>query len=247
MSVNWDLIKEKLGQEAVQKFIPQKGLIGLGSGSTSACFIKELASREQKNASQSLHCIATSSASHTLAESLGLPLVSSHETWEEPVDITCDGADYIDIETGTAIKGFGGALLREKIIAQSSNRLVLMVDERKVIPHNTPIQVTIPVEITRFGAYRTKLRIQELLSSWYSVHTSFRRNKENSSYFESDNGNYTIDITLDIDSSELQMLNTRLHTIAGVVETGIFVSLATDILIGLDNGDIQHRIIPRKS
>ncbi len=243
MNISWDKIKEKLGEEAVRQFIPNHGDIGLGSGSTSMCFIKTLG---KKNTQESQYtCIPSSEAARKAAEKEGLTVISSND-WDRSIDVTCDGADYIDIITGAAIKGLGGALLREKIVAQASKKFIIMVDQRKVIPHDVSISLTIPVEIAQFGAYRTQKQIQETLSSHFANTTCSFRQDGNQAHFITDNGNYIIDIALIAKSTELSFIDALLNSVTGVLETGIFISLATDILIGLDNGDIQHRAILRK-
>ncbi len=240
MPVDWNDIKEKIGIRATAAdFIPSNGTVGLGSGSTSAYFIKELGKRE----TSTLLCIPTSSSSRALAEASSLPIVISEEEWGQSLDITCDGADYIDIETGIAVKGLGGALVREKIVAQSSKRLLLMVDERKIIPSHNPIVITIPVEITRFGAYKTEELIQSKLVAHYKSTTLRRINKETGQFFITDNGNYTVDVSIHAASRELIEIDKILMSIAGVVETGIFLSYTTDILVGRHDGSLEHYIV----
>ncbi len=244
--MDWDAIKEAIGEYATHHLLPQNGLIGLGSGSTSHAFIRSLGKKWLSIHTQKrLPCIATSEASFALANSLHIPLISD-TSWTEDISCTFDGADFVDISTGIAIKGLGGALLREKIVAASSKRFVLMVDERKVIQSDKKVSLTVPLEVARFGSEKTRHIIEKMVRDEFNTNAKaiFRvrssSHQEQSSRFITDNGNYTIDVSLQIEAAKLQDLNLLFFKIPGVLETGIFIDLATEILIGYSDGKIVY-------
>jgi ribose 5-phosphate isomerase A len=225
-NMDWNIIKEEVAAVAARK-IPASGMIGLGSGSTSKCFIKVL-SEIYAASHPNIHCVATSQESEDYARSLGLPMIAMLD-WSEPVDVTFDGADAID-EEGTAIKGAGAALLREKIVAFSSQKLILMVDERKwKKPWH---EVVLPLEVLHFGL---QIRLRAIRSM--GVHASVRMNASGT-IFTADR-NCIIDVAIP-PKADLMKLDAAFHQIPGVVETGLFYHFASEIIIGYGNGLVEE-------
>ncbi len=224
--MDWNIIKEEIAAFAVG-LLPTSGLIGLGSGSTSKCFIKafsEIYATSQMN----IRCVATSQESENYARSLGLPIVAALD-WNESVDVTFDGADALDGD-GTAIKGAGGALLREKIVAFASKKLVIMVDERKwKKPWH---EVTLPVEVMRFGLQNSLRAIREI-----GVQAQIRMDKANP--FCTLDNNCIVDVVVPRDT-DLVTLDAKVHQIPGIVETGLFYHFASEIIIGYGNGLVEE-------
>jgi len=227
MSDRWDSIKEAIGKYAAG-LVPAEGLIGLGSGTTAEAFIRALAERYKQEKLQ-IKCLATSNASKYLAQAKGLPLIKE-EAWDGFLDVTFDGADLLRSD-GSAIKGAGGALLREKIAAKASKKLILMVDERKWKAKTMP---SLPVEIVPFGAQAT---LNELSRLGYKG--TLRRYKHGP--FFSDDGHWVVDIELDLAVGSWKTIDESLKSIPGVVETGIFFKMVSEAVIGFSNGEIIHQ------
>lgn len=198
-------------------------VLGLGSGSTAELAIAALARRAA--AGLRVAGIATSERSAALARRLGVPLTSFAE--HRRIDLTIDGADQVERGTLALVKGLGGALLREKIIASASRRMIIVVDESKLIDRlgdRTPL----PVEIVRFG-WET---VMERLAGLEARPELRRRNGE---AFVTDNGNYIADCRFSFIADPAQ-LEARLAAIVGVVESGLFVGLASKIIVGSARG-----------
>lgn len=225
--MDWKSVKIAVGQYAAQ-LVPREATIGLGSGTTSESFITALATvyaREHLD----IMCIASSKAIEKLALQLNLPVISS-QNWQGEVDITFDGADGIDAK-GTAIKGAGGALLREKIIAHAAKRLILLVDERK---WNRPWQeCTLPVCVIPFGISAT---LNGLREHGFSGHVRMERHHP----FTTDDGLWIVDLDLKPPLPSLSQIDATLKEIPGIVETGIFFHYASDIIVGYADGRINH-------
>lgn len=228
--MDWERVKQQIGAFAAT-LAPQSGLIGLGSGSTSIDFVKAFATMYTKGR-YTTQCLATSLETELLAKTHGLPILNFKD-WNSEVDVTFDGADAIDQE-GTAIKGAGGALLREKIIANSSKRVVYMVDERK---WKKPWQeCMLPLVAIPFGISSTLRELEKL-----GMRGAVRRNGEKP--FLTNDGLYIIDIPLTFSLHSLARLDRQLKEIPGVVETGIFFHFATEIIIGYGDGKVEHRMV----
>ena len=224
-----DLVKEKVAEMAVRD-LPEKGIVGLGSGSTAAFFIKK-AAVEYFEKKLSLHFVATSKETERLALQLGLPLLSDLNWGNSIIDVTFDGADAVD-EEGSAVKGAGGALLREKIVAFASKKLILMVDERKWCrPY---YETVLPLEVIPFGYKSTLLMLQE---GGFSPRV---RMNGNTPYLTADN-NYIVDIFLTSKSFSIPYLDELLRKIPGIIETGFFYHFATEVIIGYTSGLIEKR------
>lgn len=216
-----ELAKKAAGEEAA-KLIQNGMTVGLGTGSTAKYFIEALASRVKEGLS--VTCIATSKETERLSLHLGLKLNDSLTE----IDIDVDGADQID-EKKNMIKGGGGALLREKIIAHSSKEMIVLIDPSKQKKHLGGI--ALPVEILPFGAPLTLLCIEKLGL------TGILRKKDDS-LFLTDNMNYIFDIELKTEFDP-ETLNRNLLKIPGVLETGLFLKMAGRVIIGKNDGTVS--------
>jgi ribose 5-phosphate isomerase A len=235
-------IKRALGDYAIAHFLPKKGKIGLGTGTTAHEFMRSLGNKwktidyQQK---RNFSFIATSKSTLEYAQSMKLPMIDDSK-WTERLDITFDGADHVDIFSGVVVKGLGGALLREKIVAFSSDRVILMIEDRKIVNSEKISSMTIPLEIETFGSEMTLKEINHMLGrNGYEAIAGFRYN-DSFHRFVTENGNYTIDISIKIRSSDLKKLDEQLHKIPGVLQTGIFINLATDVIIAYPDHRIEH-------
>jgi len=202
-------------------------LVGLGTGSTATYFIEALITRV-KETGLKIEAVATSSRSYEQAAAGGIPLLDVNDITR--LDITVDGADEVDHQK-RMIKGGGGALLREKIIASISREMVVIIDETKLVKHLG--KFPLPVEITQFAS---KAIIKQIHN--HGFQGELRRNKQGTLY-TTDNGNYIIDIHLRYPCNEPERDHLTLNNIPGVVETGFFFNLAGRIFVGHPNGNVD--------
>lgn len=201
--------------------------VGIGTGSTASYMIKELAKR-YKEGLITIECVATSKESYDLAKKLGLPLKNINEVDE--IDIAIDGVDEIDL-VYNAIKGGGGALLREKIVATLAKKVIWIMDDSKL--SDTLGSFYLPVEIISFGDLHIFNKFLEL---GFNPVLRIRDDK----IFITDNGNYIIDLHLKR-PLDLRKLVSIFNNTVGVVEHGLFLKMCDLIIVGTDEGvDIKN-------
>jgi len=198
-------------------------LVGLGSGSTAAYAIEALASRV--GAGLRVAAIPTSQTTEALARRLGITITDFHR--RHRIDITIDGADQVALGTLDLIKGLGGALLREKIVAGASDRMIVIIDDSKLVKRlggRTPL----PVEIVSFG-WETVLDRLEQSGCEPKLRWSGRRP------FMTDGGNCIADCAF-AEIADPPALEARLAAILGVVESGLFIGRASRVIVGRPTG-----------
>jgi len=198
-------------------------VVGLGSGSTAAFALAGLA--ERVAGGLRVLGIPTSEATAALARRLGIPLASLGQ--HRRIDLTIDGADQVERGTLHLIKGLGGALLREKIVATASARLIVAVDESKLVDRLGD-RTALPVEIVPFG-WRTTLDRLTALGC------APRLRRAGGQPFTTDGGNYIADCALR-EILDPPALEARLSAVVGVIETGLFIGLASTIMVGRPAG-----------
>ncbi|HUL10273.1 MAG TPA: ribose-5-phosphate isomerase RpiA [Candidatus Acidoferrum sp.] len=198
-------------------------VVGLGSGSTAAFALEGLAERVADGLR--IVGIPTSDATAALACRLGIPLASFER--HRRVDLTIDGADQVELGTLNLIKGLGGALLREKIVAAASARLIVAIDESKLVDRLGG-RTALPVEIVPFGWQTTIDRLTAL-----GCAPQLRRT--GGQPFTTDGGNYIADCAMR-EIPDPAALETRLSSVVGVVETGLFIGMAAAIVVGRPAG-----------
>jgi ribose 5-phosphate isomerase A len=198
-------------------------VLGLGSGSTAAFAVEALAAR----VAQGLDIVAipTSERTATQARRLGIRLSSFAE--HRRLDMTIDGADEVEIGTLNLIKGRGGALLREKIVASASDRMVVIVDEGKLVDRLGQ-HAPVPVEIVPFGWQVTLDRLADL-----GARPTLRVAGDKP--YRTDSGNYVADCAFG-EIGDPADLERRLAAITGVVESGLFLGLASRVIVGAGTG-----------
>lgn len=205
--------------------------VGLGSGRASAAFIAKLGERVQ--AGLRIVGVATSEASATQARALGIPLVEIDDTLE--LDLTVDGADEVAPNLDL-VKGWGGALVRERIVAATSRRQVILVGPEKLVP-GLGARGRVPVEVIPLARGYVVRRLREL-----GITPTLRLAADGGAPFVSDNGNLTLDCRLARPlqgTDEALALEARILGIAGVVDTGLFLGTAERVLIGRDDGRVE--------
>ncbi len=220
-------IKKQVGLEAV-KLIQNNMIVGLGTGSTANFFIEALGKRCAEGLV--IKAVATSKGSEKLAKKLNIPLTDINEL--DYIDITIDGADQVDFNKNL-IKGMGGALLREKIVASFSKQIIIIIDEKKYLKFLG--NCSLPVEITPFGFESTKKRLEKL-----GYRGSFRKNKQGLIYL-TDNKNYILDLEFNEKILDPKTEHIRIKNVAGVVETGFFFDLPIKVLIGSGSNQIEFK------
>jgi ribose 5-phosphate isomerase A len=218
-----DTWKQLVG-EAAAKLIEDGMLLGLGTGTTATQLIYALGRRIQEGL-RITGAVATSQASEALARKLGIPLTDLHT---HPVlDLAIDGADEIDGEL-RLIKGGGGALLREKIVASSARRFIVIGDVTKQVTRlgrNTAL----PIEVIPFATTPVSNRLEDLGAT-----VRLRRSGDN--VFFTENCNIILDCFFAGGIVEPTDLDTRIRSIVGVVETGLFLNMAKQAIIGGPEG-----------
>ena len=221
-----DFFKTLAAERALELVKPGMKL-GLGSGSTAAKFIELLGKKVQGGLE--VVGVPTSEDTRILAEKAGIPLTTLDENPE--LDLTIDGADEIDPNL-SLIKGGGGALLREKIVAMASDKMVVVADHSKYV--ETLGRFPLPIEIVRFGMKATLTMIADAASD-AGCDGGIVLRRLNGEYFVTDNGNYIVDCGFG-DISEPESLADVLEMIPGVVEHGLFIGIADQAIIAGPGG-----------
>jgi ribose 5-phosphate isomerase A len=201
-------------------------IVGLGTGSTAAFFIDFLANRCLEGLN--IKAVATSKKSFEQAQALRIPMLDINDLME--IDLTVDGADEIDLER-RMIKGGGGALLREKIVANMSREMVVVIDESKAVDFLGAFPL--PVEIVSFAPLATIHHIHKL------GYQGKLRTLSNGIPFVTDSGNLIYDIQLVYPCTHPKKVHAEIRSIPGVVETGFFFDLARKIIIGNEKGNVK--------
>jgi ribose 5-phosphate isomerase A len=216
--------------EAAMEFVHSGMVIGLGTGSTADFFLRALAAALKDGRIQNIRGVPTSRQSERRALELGIPLATLAEA-PHP-DVTIDGADEVAPNLDL-IKGLGGALLREKIVAQNSARLVIIADSGKVVPR-LGTKALLPVEVAQFGYEIHKEFFRSLGAA-----PTLRRDNDGKP-FVTDNGNYIYDCKFASGIADAAALESALRRRAGIVETGLFLGIAKVALIA-DEANVERR------
>lgn len=225
-------LKKQAALKAVD-FVASGMILGLGTGSTAWFALEEIGKQIQGGKLKSIIGIPSSIKSAAEAQKFGIPLGSLDEF--PVIDVTIDGADEIDPDYNL-IKGGGGALLREKILAQNSRRFIITVDESK-LSSALGVKRNVPVEVIPFGSHPILKYLKSLAKN------ANLRITEKNEPFQTDQGNFIVDCEFDQISQPYE-LAAKLKEKAGVMEHGLFLGLATDVIVAREKG-IQHIIVKR--
>jgi ribose 5-phosphate isomerase A len=220
---------KQLAAEKAVSFLENGMTIGLGTGTTAYWAIEKIGEKV-KLEGWKIKAIATSLRSEEQARGLGIPILDFSSI--KSIDITIDGADEVD-EKLQLIKGGGGALLREKIVATNSKQMIVVADESKWV--KTLGKFPLPVEVVHFGWERTFDKLQVL-----GCEAKRRMNGVNP--YLTDNGNYIVDCAFG-EIKDPPALHDRVNAITGVVDNGLFIRIASKLVLGFENG--ETRIINR--
>ena len=222
-----DLWKHQAAERALG-YLENGMTVGLGSGSTSAKFVDLVG--ERVKAGLQIAGVPTSEATRAQAERLGIPLTTLDEV--PFLDLTVDGADELDDHL-RLVKGGGGALLREKIVAMASERMIVIADASKLVP--TLGKFPLPIEVVRFGLTATRNMIKALAEEAGCEGEIKLRLGKDGTPFVTDSGNLLLDCAFGrIDKPE--MLDEALKRVPGVVEHGLFLGIADVAIVAGPDG-----------
>ncbi len=220
--------KEEAAERAVQ-FVQSGMKVGLGTGSTAIFATRRIAELLKTGELHDIVAFATSKSTAHEAIRWGIPMLP--DDLPTDLDVTIDGADEVDPEMNL-IKGGGGALLREKIVAQVSTREIIVVDETKPSPR-LGTHWPVPIEVIPFG-WSSQARFLEALGATYKI-----RQNHDGTQFVTDSGNMILDCYFG-PIADARQLAAKLNARAGIVEHGLFIGLATDLIVAGANG-IHYR------
>jgi ribose 5-phosphate isomerase A len=217
-----DELKRAAAERAVE-FVESGMVLGLGTGSTAAFFVEALAAR----VGQGLSVIAIPTSERTAAQAhrLGIPLASFAE--HRQIDLAVDGADEVQRTSLDLIKGRGGALLREKIVAAASRRFIVIVDDDKLVDR-LGTTGPLPVEVAQFGWEATADALERL-----DCRPELRRTGGQS--FLTDGGNFILDCRFGSIENPVET-ERRINSIVGVVENGLFVGRSSAVIVASEDG-----------
>jgi len=218
-----DELKRAAALRAIEE-VEDGMVVGLGTGSTAAFVVEGLAAR----VADGLHVVGVPTSERTAAQArrLGIPIATFAE--HQRLDLTIDGADEVALGTLDLIKGLGGALLREKIVAAASNRLIIVVDQEKLVERlgeHTPV----PVEVTQFGWQVTAVKLAGLGC------TPQRRYTSGEQPYITDGGNYILDCRFG-PIADPSIIERRITKIVGTVESGLFVGRTSVVVVASTTG-----------
>jgi len=223
MNLDRDELKRAAAARAVE--LVETGMVlGLGTGSTAGFVIAPLAAR----IAQGLAIVAIPTSEHTAAEArrLGIPLTSFAE--HRRIDLAIDGADEVHRTTLDLVKGLGGALLREKIVAAASDRFVVIVDHEKLVDRLGE-HAPVPVEIVQFGWQATAAALERLGAK------PQLRGAAAGQPFVTDSGNFILDCHFGAIENP-QATEQLINSVVGVVENGLFVGRSSMVIVASENG-----------
>jgi ribose 5-phosphate isomerase A len=222
-----DELKQQAAAHAVE-MIKSGMVVGLGSGSTATFAVQQIAARLKSGELEKITGIPSSTRTANLAQDLKIPLVGFDQ--EQQIDITIDGADEVDPDLNL-IKGGGGALLREKVVAQASRRNIIIVDESKLSPQ-LGTNWAVPIEVIDFAR-----QVEENFLKSLGASIVVRRRADGSTFLTDQNN-----LILDADFGQItdpKKLAALLEGRAGVVEHGMFLGMTSDVIVAAEDG-IRH-------
>jgi ribose 5-phosphate isomerase A len=219
-----DRLKKEAGISAVD-FVESGMVLGLGTGSTTRFALEELGRRLKDGRLNNIVGICSSIQTEKRAKDLGIPIITFDEKQE--LDLTIDGADEVDPQLNL-IKGGGGALLREKVLAQSSKRNIMIVDESKMSPM-LGTHFPVPIEVIPFAWMPVSNFIKSLGGD------PVLRKNDGGDPYTTDQGNYILDSNFG-PIPNLDELAQKLGQKAGIVEFGLFLGTASEVIVATPNG-----------
>ena len=212
--------QKRIAGEKATEYMKDGMILGLGTGSTAYHMINKVG--ELIKSGVNLKAVATSKSTENLAKELHIPLVNINAV--DRIDLAIDGVDEIDSHFN-AIKGGGGALFREKIVANLANEVIWIMDDSKLV--DSIGKFPLPVEILPYGYAHVIKKLQN-----YSLNPVIRMKADN--FFITDNGNYIVDLHMGKPININDVYN-KVNRITGVLEVGLFINMCDRIIIGTNN------------
>lgn len=229
--------KYAVGRAAVERYAHDGARLGLGSGTTSAWFVRALG--EKVTEGLDVIGVPTSNSTRDLALSVGITLVDINDL-DRPLDVTLDGPDEVDHD-GDMIKGGGACLLWERMVAEASKKMVCIADNTKLV--DTLGAFPLPIEVVTYGWKATQRSVVALLHDLgYSDVVIDRRHRDGAPVV-TDNGNFILDAELGA-ITDKAVLDTSLNLIPGVAENGMFTGIASEIIMASPDGIIEIIDLP---
>jgi len=210
--------------ESAAALVEDGMIVGLGTGSTATLAVKTLGERVRQGLK--ITGIPTSEDTARQARALGIPLTTLAEVTQ--IELTIDGADEVELNTLNLIKGHGGALLREKIVASVSKRLVIVVDESKIV-QRLAAKFPVPVEVVQFGWEASSRKLEALGAR------PVLRQSADGKPFISDGGHYILDCAFPPAVDAISLAKDLDHVV-GVVEHGLFIGFASEVHVASASG-----------
>ncbi len=218
-------VKENAARKALEFVSKKTKVVGLGTGSTANFFIKLLA-QKAKEEKLKIECVATSVASEKLATGLGLKVIGLEGLGKRGIDLAVDGADFVDSKFNL-IKGYGGALAREKVVDYAAKTFVVIADESKIVKE---LKGRVPIEVLPFAAPLVARSLDSV-----GVKSALREAAGTNDFFVTDNGNLVLDAVFE--SIPLPRdLEQDLKMMPGVVENGLFSHNVAAVIVGKEDG-----------
>ncbi|GJQ08378.1 hypothetical protein GpartN1_g169.t1 [Galdieria partita] len=229
--ISTEELKKAVGYKAVDDHVRSGMVVGLGTGSTAYYAVERLGQKIKSGEFVDIVAIPTSTKTENQAKTWGIPLVTldTHPS----LDIAIDGADEVDSQLNL-VKGRGGALLREKMVEVEANKLVIIVDESKLV---TGLGITgaMPVEVTPFCWKRTMRRLLQV-EAFQDCQVSAKIRQEKDTVYVTDNHNYIVDLFFQKPIPDVSLAARQLIDIVGVVEHGLFLNMADICIVSGMNG-----------
>lgn len=229
-----DDAKRAAGRKAIEEFVEGGMKLGLGSGTTSHFFVRELGKRVADGLQ--VTCTTTSRATNDVAREVGIRITDPNDIGE--IDLTIDGPDEID-RNFNMIKGGGACLLWEKIVAHASKRMITICDETKIV--ETLGKFPLPVEVVQFGWKQTERMVARVLSEHGIVPQAIARRLDGGQPVVTDSGNFILDCRCGA-IPEPAALEMALNQIPGVVENGLFTRESKGMVVGCFDGTAYVRM-----
>lgn len=221
---------KKLAGEKAAEYVKDGMVLGLGTGSTAYHMVNAVGELVKKG--YNLKAIPTSKATEKQARELGIPLLTIDEV--DHIDLDIDGVDEIDPEFN-AIKGGGGALYREKVVATLADEVIWIMDESKLVDHIGDFHL--PIEVAKYGSKQAFEKMDA-----FGWKPTFR--EKDGERFVTDNGNYIIDLHLGA-GFDIEDVRTKIDTIVGVLEHGLFLNFCKRMIVGKSDGTLLIKENPK--
>ncbi|PHJ22519.1 ribulose 5-phosphate isomerase [Cystoisospora suis] len=240
-----DRRKQIVAYAAVDKYVKTGMRLGLGTGSTATFVVERIGQLQKEGKLADLLCVPTSEATRAQAEKCGIPLTTLDGV-DRALDLCIDGADEILLPSLMLVKGRGGALLREKMVAAASKTFLVVADESKLVEKGVGSTGGVPVEITKFSSEHTRRLLENLpCAQRHGGKAKFRLQKnakeENvENRFVTDNGNFIVDLHFETPVEDIPGLHNAIKSVVGVVETGLFIGMASACMIAKSDGSVQE-------